>query len=152
MRPLVLAALPTRAFGYGGSSSRNAVTAASSSLRSWATRRTFTSLPSLRPTILPSSSSATVFRPSSLPTFAHAPSPASGAATVPDLVPKTCITGHPALGSCAAQIRCGPRPTMARTSRLIRKRRHGFLSRIRTRNGRRTLQRRKDKKRSVLSS
>ncbi|KAI1169072.1 hypothetical protein F5B18DRAFT_645937 [Nemania serpens] len=119
--------------------------------------RPFSSLPRLRPSILASAS--TVFRPcnsgntllSRLPTTTALPSGIASAPEGPlDIVPRSAITTHPALAG-PQQIRCGPRPTMARTSRLVRKRRHGFLSRLRTRNGRRTLQRRKDKKRSVLS-
>ncbi|KAI1126395.1 hypothetical protein F5Y10DRAFT_267169 [Nemania abortiva] len=121
--------------------------------------RTFSSLPRLRPSIL--SSNGAVFRPcnsgntllSRLPPTAASASPTgitSAHEGVVDVVPRTSITAHPALAG-PQQIRCGPRPTMARSSRLIRKRRHGFLSRIRTRNGQRTLQRRKDKKRSVMS-
>ncbi|KAI0977505.1 hypothetical protein F4678DRAFT_455650 [Xylaria arbuscula] len=123
-----------------------------------ATKRTFSSLPHLRPSILAANS--TIFRPcnsgnallSRLPTITISP---AGATTAPegvvlDIVPRSAITTHPALAG-PQQIRCGPRPTMARTSRLVRKRRHGFLSRIRTRNGQRTLQRRREKKRSVMS-
>ncbi|KAI0416802.1 hypothetical protein F5X98DRAFT_342879 [Xylaria grammica] len=122
-----------------------------------ATIRTFSSLPHLRPSIL--AANGTVFRPcnsgnallSRLPTVTTSPAGITGAPEgVLDIVPKSAITAHPALAG-PQQIRCGPRPTMARTSRLIRKRRHGFLSRIRTRNGRKTLQRRKDKKRTFLS-
>ncbi|CAJ2507433.1 Uu.00g086190.m01.CDS01 [Anthostomella pinea] len=115
------------------------------------TRRAFSSLPHLRPTILPTSSA--VFRPcnssntllSRLPTTPTT----SSSGEIADIVPKASITAHPVFGG---QIRCGPRPTMATTSRLVRKRRHGFLSRVRTRNGRRTLQRRRDKNRSILSN
>ncbi|TGJ80284.1 hypothetical protein E0Z10_g8472 [Xylaria hypoxylon] len=122
-----------------------------------ATRRTFSSLPHLRPSVL--ASTGTVFRPcnsgntllSRLPTITTSPTGVTGAPEgVLDIVPKSAITAHPALAG-PQQIRCGPRPTMARTSRLIRKRRHGFLSRIRTRNGQRLLQRRREKKRSVMS-
>ncbi|KAI1430457.1 hypothetical protein GGR50DRAFT_690440 [Xylaria sp. CBS 124048] len=121
------------------------------------TKRTFSSLPHLRPSIFPSN--GTVFRPSnggtSLPfripaTMTFPASIAKGSEGVLDIVPKSAITTHPALAG-PQQIRCGPRPTMATSSRLVRKRRHGFLSRLRTRNGRKTLQRRKDKKRSSLS-
>ncbi|KAI1376489.1 hypothetical protein F4677DRAFT_418689 [Hypoxylon crocopeplum] len=149
MRSLILA-LPRASSG----SRRNAMTKAVPSLQLWATKRTFSSLPSLRPTVLASANN-TIFRPSNSPSsglltsFTPTPSSSTG---ILDLIPKTAITSHPALGSCAAQMRCGPRPTMARSSRLIRKRRHGFLSRIRTRNGRKILQRRKNKKRRVLSS
>ncbi|KAI1108489.1 hypothetical protein F5Y14DRAFT_456962 [Nemania sp. NC0429] len=119
--------------------------------------RPFSSLPHLRPSVLASAS--TVFRPcnsgntllSRLPTTTSLPAgPENATGATLDIVPRSAITAHPALAG-PQQIRCGPRPTMARTSRLVRKRRHGFLSRLRTRNGRKTLQRRKDKKRSVLS-
>ncbi|KAI1284428.1 hypothetical protein F5Y07DRAFT_346496 [Xylaria sp. FL0933] len=121
------------------------------------TKRTFSSLPHLRPSILVSN--GTVFRPcnssnallSRLPSTTALPAGVTNASEgVVDIVPKSAITAHPALAG-PQQIRCGPRPTMARTSRLVRKRRHGFLSRIRTRNGQKTLQRRREKKRSVLS-
>ncbi|KAK7755157.1 hypothetical protein SLS62_002972 [Diatrype stigma] len=110
----------------------------------------------LRPSILPTTTTSTVFRSARgdlLSQIAPAPSSASSpgaiGSEVLDLVPKTAITAHPAFAGM--QIRCGPRPTMARPSRLVRKRRHGFLSRLRTKNGRKTLQRRKDKKRSIES-
>ncbi|KAI8630182.1 hypothetical protein F5Y19DRAFT_56936 [Xylariaceae sp. FL1651] len=121
------------------------------------TKRTFSSLPHLRPSILPSN--GTVFRPSNssntlqsrVPTTTSSPMGITSAPEgVLDIVPKSAITTHPALAG-PQQIRCGPRPTMARSSRLIRKRRHGFLSRVKTRNGQKTLQRRKEKKRSVMS-
>lgn len=105
-------------------------------------KRTFTSLrgPS-RPTIFPRSlnftPSITLLKPSTT-TLADG--------VVLDLLPK--ISSHPALG--AIQVRCGPRNTFS-PSHFVRKRRHGFLSRIRTRKGRATLQRRKAKKRSTLS-
>jgi large subunit ribosomal protein L34 len=63
-----------------------------------------------------------------------------------DLVGK--ISAHPGLGSM--QIRCGPRDTY-NPSHLVRKRRHGFLSRIRTKKGRKTLMRRVKKGRWNLS-
>ncbi|KAH8166652.1 hypothetical protein CIB48_g1606 [Xylaria polymorpha] len=121
-----------------------------------ATKRTFSSLPHLRPSIIAPNGTGTVFRscdsgntllPRLPPTTTTSP---AGATNVLDIVPKSAITAHPALAG-PQQIRCGPRPTMARSSRLVRKRRHGFLSRLRTRNGRKTLQYRKDKKRHVLS-
>ncbi|KAI1084120.1 hypothetical protein F5B20DRAFT_576264 [Whalleya microplaca] len=156
MRSLTLAPSSARAAlsRACGRNSHGAITAVSS-IQAVATRRTFTSLPQLRPSILPTTSS--VFRPASanpllsrmtpIPTSTSTGVASEGAL---DLVPRSAITAHPALAG--VQIRCGPRPTMARTSRLIRKRRHGFLSRIRTRNGRKTLQRRRDKKRSMLSN
>jgi large subunit ribosomal protein L34 len=48
------------------------------------------------------------------------------------------------------QIRCGPRDTY-NPSQLVRKRRHGFLSRIRTKKGRALLMRRLKKGRWNLS-
>ncbi|ORY71676.1 uncharacterized protein BCR38DRAFT_417715 [Pseudomassariella vexata] len=110
--------------------------------------KSFSSLPSLRPTLQPRLN--TVFRSSILanPAPTVITSPADSATL--DIVPKSAITSNPAL--FGVQIRCGPRPTMARTSRLVRKRRHGFLSRIQTRTGRRTLQRRKSKGRKMLSN
>ncbi|KAI0490864.1 hypothetical protein F4859DRAFT_508657 [Xylaria cf. heliscus] len=133
------------------------ITTITSTTQTPATKRTFSSLPHLRPSII--APSGAVFRPcnsgntllSRLPPTTTVPAGITDApGGVLDIVPKSAITAHPALAG-PQQIRCGPRPTMARSSRLIRKRRHGFLSRIRTRNGRRTLQHRKDKKRSTLS-
>ncbi|KAI6708383.1 hypothetical protein JHW43_009099, partial [Diplocarpon mali] len=63
-----------------------------------------------------------------------------------DLLPN--ISTHPSVG--AMQIRCGPRRTFD-PSHFVRKRRHGFLSRIRTRKGRALLKRRKAKGRTTLS-
>ncbi|KAH9904716.1 hypothetical protein F4778DRAFT_730477 [Xylariomycetidae sp. FL2044] len=150
-------------FGLASSCARGALSracnstkvalAASSHAQVLASRRTFSSLPNLRPSIFPTSP---LFRPanSTLSRVSTAPSTlaSSTEGVVLDLVPKTAITSHPSLSGAASQIRCGPRPTMARTSRLVRKRRHGFLSRIRTKNGRKTLQRRREKKRSMLSN
>ncbi|KAI1847217.1 hypothetical protein JX265_013342 [Neoarthrinium moseri] len=120
------------------------------------TKRTFTTLPTLRPTLNCPSRTSGVFRQST-PSLSLSPSILSTASSEDatgatlDLVPRGAITSHPALG-VGSQIRCGPRPTMAKTSRLIRKRRHGFLSRVRTRTGRRTLQRRRTKGRHTLSN
>ncbi|CCU80355.1 60S ribosomal protein L34 [Blumeria hordei DH14] len=63
-----------------------------------------------------------------------------------DLQPK--ISTHPALG--ATQVRSGPRNTFS-PSHFVRKRRHGFLSRVKTQKGRKTLARRRAKKRTTLS-
>lgn len=63
-----------------------------------------------------------------------------------DILPR--ISSHPSLASI--QVRNGPRDTF-NPSHRVRKRRHGFLSRLRTRNGRKTLKRRKAKGRSTLS-
>jgi large subunit ribosomal protein L34 len=48
------------------------------------------------------------------------------------------------------QIRCGPRDTY-NPSHIVRKRRHGFLSRLRTKKGRKLLMRRLVKGRTNLS-
>ncbi|KAI0835368.1 hypothetical protein F5Y06DRAFT_139194 [Hypoxylon sp. FL0890] len=150
MRSLALAALP-RARGY------QAAVNTAATIQACVTRRTFSSLPSLRPTILPSNSpNSAVFRSPSvsnglLSSFTPSPTSTSASGITLDLVPKTSVTSHPSLGF-GAQVRFGPRPNMARTSRLVRKRRTGFLSRLRSHNGRKTLQRRKDKKRSMLSN
>ncbi|KAI1661217.1 hypothetical protein F4813DRAFT_221334 [Daldinia decipiens] len=147
MRSFALAALP-RARG----ASKIAISSTTASIQSLATRRTFSSLPTLRPTL--HASPGSVFRtPNRLPLQPFGPPTAAAAAAgaTADLVPKTSLTTHPWL-SGAAQVRFGPRPTMARTSRLVRKRRHGFLSRVRSHNGRKTLQRRREKKRSTLSN
>lgn len=102
------------------------------------TYRTFTSITPRRPVL-----SSTSFNP----TFSNASIPEPSAAVAPlDLMPK--ISVHPALE--AMQVRCGPRNTFD-PSHFVRKRRHGFLSRLRTRKGRNTLQRRRSKKRSTLS-
>jgi len=63
-----------------------------------------------------------------------------------DLLPK--ISASPILASI--QVRCGPRDTYNMTH-FVRKRRHGFLSRIRTRKGRALLARRRAKGRKNLS-
>jgi large subunit ribosomal protein L34 len=102
--------------------------------------RSFTSLAPRRPTIFPSS-----LRPSFAASPSATPTGASAAAPL-DLLPK--ISTHPALG--ATQIRCGPRNTFS-PSHFVRKRRHGFLSRNRTRKGRATLLRRRLKRRTTLS-
>lgn len=127
--------------------------------------RSFSSFPTLRPGI---SAQPSIFtrRPAAgllAPTSAFTPSTATtttGAADgiigseVADVVPRTAITSHPALAGAGSQIRCGPRRymNMNRPSRLIRMRRHGFLSRIRTKTGRKMLQRRKTKGRQQLSA
>jgi len=103
--------------------------------------RTFTSLLSRRPTIPPQSAT---FRPSTA--FLTPSTYTTSTGEILDLLPK--ISSHPTLGSI--QIRCGPRNTFS-PSHFVRKRRHGFLSRIRTRKGRMTLARRRAKKRSTLS-
>ncbi|KAK4449191.1 hypothetical protein QBC34DRAFT_406190 [Podospora aff. communis PSN243] len=111
-----------------------------------ASTRFFSQLPSLRPTLQSRTpGTAGVFRaPASNPLFAPAATTTT-TETVADVVSKTVVTSHPAFAGGVMQARFGPRPTMSGHSRLIQKRRHGFLSRIRTKNGRKTLQRRKTK-------
>ncbi|ORY16270.1 hypothetical protein BCR34DRAFT_119992 [Clohesyomyces aquaticus] len=89
-----------------------------------------------------------------LPLSSTLPSPSTSSSSILhstgpetlDILPK--ISSHPALQGI--QIRCGPRNTF-NPSHFVRKRRHGFLSRLRTRNGRNLLKRRLAKKRSTLS-
>ncbi|KAK7536727.1 ribosomal protein L34-domain-containing protein [Phyllosticta citricarpa] len=91
-----------------------------------------------RPQIL--SATATSF-PQSTPTSAAVAAPET-----PDVMPK--LSTHPAV--LATQVRCGPRDTY-NPSNIKRKRKHGFLSRIRTRKGRKMLARRKAKGRTNMS-
>ncbi|QYS94688.1 hypothetical protein H0G86_002014 [Trichoderma simmonsii] len=98
-------------------------------------QRTYTCLSPLRPTL------TSTFRPNNSFT---APSP-QAAATSPesaaDLVPTGAVSSHPALQGL--QLRFGPRNTMNGHTRLVQKRRHGWLKRTRSKTGRRILQRRK---------
>merc|ERR1712000_188352 len=73
--------------------------------------------------------------------------PAEGAAA--DVVPKTSISAHPAL--LGTSIRCGPRNTMNGHTRLIQKRRHGFLRRKRSRTGRKILMGRRQRGRKDIA-
>ncbi|KAI0893313.1 hypothetical protein F4806DRAFT_476589 [Annulohypoxylon nitens] len=144
MRSLTLAALPLSR-GY------KVATTTTSTLQSLASKRTFSSLPSLRPTLLAPNS---VFRTSTPTQTSFTPllTPSTDG-TIADVVPKSAVTSHPSLAGVATQLRFGPQPgTMERTSRLKRKRTHGFLSRLRTRNGRKILQRRRSKGRTMLSN
>ncbi|KAK4109492.1 hypothetical protein N656DRAFT_800995 [Canariomyces notabilis] len=121
--------------------------------------RTFTNLPTLRPTLLNTTNQNSVFRAPNLTALSRTgPQPVVAAGTAAgaegetiDVIARQSITGHPALGG-VHQIRCGPRPTMSGHSRLIQKRRHGFLSRIRKHHGRNTLARRRAKGRKRLSA
>lgn len=126
--------------------------------------RSFSSLPILRPGISAPPSifarrpAAGLLMPSAFTptatTTAAADAVGGAAAGMADVVPRTAVTSHPALAGVGSQIRCGPRRymNMNRPSRLIRMRRHGFLSRIRTKTGRKMLQRRKTKGRKMLSA
>ncbi|KAF2797675.1 hypothetical protein K505DRAFT_297952 [Melanomma pulvis-pyrius CBS 109.77] len=86
-----------------------------------------------------------------LPTTTFHPNPPSTpSATLEflDLVPKSSISAHP--GFQSLQIRCGPRDTY-NPSHLVRKRRHGFLARLKSKKGRKLLLRRIKKGRWNLS-
>lgn len=101
-------------------------------------RRKFTTITPLRPTL-------SSFRPASSPILSSLPS-AAAAEPAADLLPK--ISTHP--GLAGIQVRCGPRDTYD-PSHFVRKRRHGFLSRVKTRKGRNLLTRRRVKQRKNLS-
>ncbi|ODA79133.1 hypothetical protein RJ55_04725 [Drechmeria coniospora] len=98
---------------------------------STAVSRTFTTLSPPRPSLTP------LRRPAALTSF----TPAS--MTVADVVPVSAVSAHPALAGL--QLRFGPRNTMNGHTRLVQKRRHGFLYRMKTKTGRRILHRRRMK-------
>ncbi|OBT70207.1 hypothetical protein VE03_00086 [Pseudogymnoascus sp. 23342-1-I1] len=107
--------------------------------------RTFSILTPLRPSLTSTPTSFAPRAPSTL--SASIDSTTTGSSSeILDLLPK--ISTHPSLAGI--QVRCGPRNTFS-PSHFVRKRRHGFLSRVRTRKGRATLLRRKSKGRSTLS-
>ncbi|KAK0719715.1 hypothetical protein B0H67DRAFT_552023 [Lasiosphaeris hirsuta] len=115
--------------------------------------RSFSNLPGLRPTLTSQAAASAVLRTGLLsrlpPSLAATDSTTVGGAAA-DVVPKSSISLHPAFAG--TQIRCGPRPTMSGHSRLIQKRRHGFLSRSSTKNGIKMLKRRRLKGRRRLSA
>ncbi|KAI9834836.1 MAG: hypothetical protein M1819_002744 [Sarea resinae] len=112
--------------------------------------RTFSAFPTHRPSILPSSplALARLSPPTTPGTLLPSafPSTTTSATTTLDLLPKP--TSHP--GLAAQQIRCGPRNTLDPSHR-VRKRRHGFLARRKSRTGMAILRRRRAKGRSTLS-
>ncbi|KAL7922476.1 hypothetical protein ACQKWADRAFT_313052 [Trichoderma austrokoningii] len=95
-------------------------------------QRTFSCLSPLRPTL------TSTFRPNNT---SFTPTPTTSATTA-DVVPQTALSMHPSLQG-AMQLRFGPRNTMNGHTRLVQKRRHGWLKRTRSKTGRRILQRRK---------
>ena len=100
-------------------------------------RRTFTTLSPLRPSLTP------LRRPSAFTSFTPAPTPAtSTGAAIADVVPTGAVSSHPSLAG-ALQMRFDPRNTMNGHTRLVQKRRHGFLYRMKTKTGRRILLRRR---------
>ncbi|KAI5461633.1 hypothetical protein BGZ63DRAFT_404476 [Mariannaea sp. PMI_226] len=105
--------------------------------------RTFTTLVPLRPSLTPLTPG---IRRTVLPTSF---TPSTGIASA-DVVPTSAISAHPALGDM--QIRCGPRNTMNGHTRLVQKRRHGFLYRMRSRTGRKILMRRRIKGRKNIAA
>ncbi|KAK8180245.1 ribosomal protein L34-domain-containing protein [Phyllosticta capitalensis] len=117
----------------------SAVSASRPSISAIQQARSISILSLRRPQIL--SASATSSIPLPTPTSAAVAAPET-----PDVLPK--LSNHPAM--LATQIRCGPRDTY-NPSNLKRKRKHGFLSRIRTRKGRALLARRKSKGRTNMS-
>ncbi|GAB0138955.1 hypothetical protein EsDP_00007174 [Epichloe bromicola] len=102
---------------------------------------TFTTLSPLRPSLTP------LRRPNALTSFT--PTPAASAAEAADVVSRSAVSSHPSL--CGLQMRFGPRNTMNGHTRLVQKRRHGFLHRMRSRTGRKIIWRRRLKGRKQLA-
>ncbi|KAJ3499189.1 hypothetical protein NLG97_g545 [Lecanicillium saksenae] len=101
--------------------------------------RTFTTLSPIRPSIYANA----IRRPSALTSFT--PTPSATSAVAADVVAPSAISAHPALAGGASQVRCGPRNTMNGATRLVQKRRHGYVSRMRSRTGRAIIRRRRQK-------
>ncbi|PNY29553.1 50S ribosomal protein L34 [Tolypocladium capitatum] len=97
--------------------------------------RSFTTLSPLRPSLTPTR------RPGCMAGFTPTPTTTTTAAA--DVVPTGAVSSHPALSGL--QLRFGPRNTMNGHTRLVQKRRHGFLYRMRSKTGRRIILRRKMK-------
>lgn len=102
---------------------------------------TFTTLSPLRPSLYAN----TIRRPSAITSFTPILSTSATGVTA-DVVPPSAISAHPALAGGAGQIRCGPRNTMNGATRLVQKRRHGYLNRTRSRTGRAIIKRRRQRK------
>ncbi|KAK3299321.1 uncharacterized protein B0H64DRAFT_388093 [Chaetomium fimeti] len=115
--------------------------------------RSISHLPTLRPTL---TTPSPIFRAANAQRFAPAATTTLMAGTetatgeVADVLGKAAVTAHPALAGCASQMRCGPRANMSGASRLIQKRRHGFLSRLRSKAGQKMITRRRTKGRKKL--
>ncbi|TFB04093.1 hypothetical protein CCMA1212_004039 [Trichoderma ghanense] len=103
-------------------------------------QRTYTCLSPLRPTLTSTfRPTTTTFTPSPTTTTSSSSTPSEAASA--DVVPAAAVSAHPALQGL--QLRFGPRNTMNGHTRLVQKRRHGWLKRTRSKTGRRILQRRK---------
>ncbi|KJZ74991.1 hypothetical protein HIM_05477 [Hirsutella minnesotensis 3608] len=111
--------------------------------------RTFTTLSPLRPALTPlrQQLGASPFAPSSS-NFVPTSSSLDVGLPASDLGPSCEISSHPALAGM--QLRFAPRNTMNGHTRLVQKRRLGFLSRQRSRTGRKIIMRRRMKGRRVL--
>lgn len=106
--------------------------------------RSFTTLSPLRPSLTP------LRRPGPFTAVpSTAPTTATTDGTVADLVSQSAVSSHPALAGQG--LRFGPRNTMNGHTRLVQKRRHGFLYRMRSRTGRKILLRRRIKGRKQLA-
>ncbi|KAJ4389188.1 hypothetical protein N0V93_006651 [Gnomoniopsis smithogilvyi] len=114
-------------------------------------KRSFSSLPTLRPS---TSTPTSIFarRPTTLLQTPFTPTATASVHETADIVPTSAISAHPAL--LQSQIRCGPRRymNMNRPSRLIRNRRVGFLTRMKSKDGRKMIARRKAKGRKRLGA
>ncbi|KAJ6785740.1 hypothetical protein PWT90_06377 [Aphanocladium album] len=106
--------------------------------------RTFTTLSPIRPSIYANA----IRRPNALTSFV--PTTSTASAVTADVVAPSAISAHPALAGGVSQIRCGPRNTMNGATRLVQKRRHGYLARVRSRTGRAIIRRRIQKGKNKL--
>lgn len=98
-----------------------------------------------RPMLRLSSTPSTLAAPGA-PTTAPPCSSSSSSAETLDIVGKISASA----AFAGTQIRCGPRDTY-NPSHIVRKRRHGFLTRLRSKKGRKLLMRRLVKGRVNLS-
>ncbi|KAF3032521.1 hypothetical protein E8E12_000959 [Didymella heteroderae] len=103
--------------------------------------RNMSLLSARRPMLTPSSTPSTLAAPGA-PSTALPPSSSETLDIVGRISASAAFAG--------TQIRCGPRDTY-NPSHIVRKRRHGFLSRLRTKKGRKLLMRRLVKGRVNLS-
>lgn len=109
--------------------------------------RTFTTMST---PVRPSLTALPIRRPTTLLPSLFTPVATTTEGAFADVVPAGAVSAHPGLAG-AMQMRCGPRNTMNGHTRLVQKRRHGFLYRMRSRTGRKILQRRKLKGRKHVA-